>query len=193
MSMPRILVFAGSLRTGSFNQKLAILAARSLEEAGSTVTHISLADYPLPVYDADLESSEGLPDNAVRLKEQFLAHSGIFLVSPEYNAGVTPLMKNTIDWVSRCHTENEPLLAAFRNRAFAIAGASPGGFGTMRGLLMLRQILAVGTGAMVIPEQVTVSNAGNAFDENGELTEEVRRNQLARAARSLVAIAKHYA
>jgi chromate reductase, NAD(P)H dehydrogenase (quinone) len=193
MTNPEVLVFAGSLRTGSHNEKLAVLAARALRDAGGSVTKISLADYPLPIYDADLERNQGLPESAIRLKEQFLAHAGVFLIAPEYNAGVTPLMKNALDWVSRRHLEDEAALAAFRNRAFAIGSASPGGFGGLRGLLMLRQILAVGTGAMVIPEQVTVSGAGDAFDEAGNLTEETRRKQLDRAAAALVAMAAHYA
>lgn len=193
MTNPEILVFAGSLRTGSHNEKLAVLAARALRDAGGSVTKISLADYPLPIYDADLERNQGLPESAIRLKEQFLAHAGVFLIAPEYNAGVTPLMKNALDWVSRRHLEDEAALAAFRNRAFAIGSASPGGFGGLRGLLMLRQILAVGTGAMVIPEQVTVSGAGDAFDEAGNLKEETRRKQLDRAAAALVAMAAHYA
>lgn len=192
MAKPGILVFAGSLRTGSYNEKLAVLAAAALTEAGGEVTKLSLSDYKLPIYDADLEAAEGLPEAAIRLKQQFLSHQGIFLVSPEYNAGVSPLMKNALDWVSRRHQEGEAALAAFRDRAFAIASASPGGFGGMRGLLMLRQILAVGTGAVVIPEQVTVSSAGNAFDDTGQLKEEARRRQLDNAARSLVLTAARY-
>ena len=192
MAKPKILVFAGSLRTGSFNEKLAALAAKALAEAGGDVTRISLSDYPLPIYDANLESAQGLPEPAMRLKEQFLSHSGIFLANPEYNAGISPLMKNAIDWVSRRHLDDEPALAAFRNRAFAIASASPGGFGGMRGLLMLRQILAVGTGAVVIPEQLTVSAARNAFDESGQFVEESRRRQLDNVARSLVLTAARY-
>lgn len=193
MSRPKILLFAGSLRTGSFNEKLAVAAAKALAAAGGEVTRISLSDYPLPIYDADLEAAEGLPEPAIRLKELFLSHPGVFLASPEYNAGVTPLLKNTIDWVSRRHAEGEPPLAALRNRAFAIAAASPGGFGGMRGLLMLRQILAVGAGAVVIPEQVTISNAAKAFDEDGELVEDMRRRQLDNLADSLVLTAARYA
>jgi chromate reductase, NAD(P)H dehydrogenase (quinone) len=193
MTAPSILVLAGSTRAGSHNEKLAVLAARALEDAGGAVTKISLTDYPLPIYNADMEKADGLPEAAIRLKKQFLSHCGVFLVSPEYNAGVTPLLKNALDWVSRRHEEGEALLAAFRNRAFAVAAASPGGFGGLRGLLMLRQILAIGTGAMVIPEQVTVSGAGDAFDEDGELKDDARRKQLDRAARALVAMAAHYA
>ena len=193
MTKPRILILAGSLRTGSYNDKLAKLAERAISKAGGEVTRIVLSDYPLPIYDADLEAEKGLPDAAIRLKELFLSHPGIFLASPEYNAGVTPLLKNTIDWVSRRHAEGEPPLAALRNRAFAISAASPGGFGGMRGLLMLRQILAVGTGAVVIPEQVTISNAAKAFDEDGELVEDMRRRQLDNLADSLVLTAARYA
>lgn len=193
MPKPKILVFAGSVRSGSLNEKLAMVAARALEAAGSDVAKVSLADYPMPLYNGDLEAAQGMPESAVRLKELFLSSAGVLLASPEYNAGVTPLLKNTLDWVSRRQSQDEAPLSAFRNRAFALVSASNGGFGGMRGLLMLRQVLAVGTGALVIPEQLALSGAAKAFDEEGELTEETRRNQLKRVADALVAMAAHYA
>ncbi len=129
MSNPRILVFAGSIRTGSFNARLAAIAAKELALAGAEVTHISLQDFPLPIYDGDLEASSGPPDNAVKLKRMMMVHQGVFIASPEYNASVTPLLKNTLDWISRVRDGKEPPLAAYKNRVFAIGGASNGQYG----------------------------------------------------------------
>ena len=178
MATPKILVFAGSIRTGSFNARLAALAVKELALADVDVTRISLADYPLPLYDADLEAGSGVPDNALKLKRQFIAHAGIFIVSPEYNASVTPLLKNTLDWVSRVREGNEAALSAYRNRVFALGAASNGSLGGYRSLMALRQILELGCGATVLPEQIAVREAASAFDDDDSLRDE-------RAARTL--------
>jgi chromate reductase len=172
MPTPRILVFAGSIRTGSMNARLAALAAKELALGGAEVTLISLADYPLPLYDGDLEAQSGPPENAIRLKQLLSTHQGVFIVSPEYNASVTPLLKNTIDWISRVRYAREPALAAFRNRVFALGAASDGGYGGMRSLMALRQVLELGCGALVLPEQIALARAGSAFDDLGNLTDE---------------------
>jgi chromate reductase len=187
---PKILVFAGSIRNGSFNARLAALAAKELTLADGDVTHISLADYPLPLYDGNLEALNGPPNNAIQLKRLFCQHEGIFIVSPEYNASVTPLLKNTIDWVSRVREGREPPLAAYKSRAFAIAGASPGPFGAMRSLMALRQVLEIGCGALVIPEMVAVREAANAFDEMDNLKDERAAGALKSAAARLIAMAR---
>lgn len=171
MPTPKILVFAGSIRTGSHNARLAALAVKEFALAEAEVTHISLADFPLPLYDGDLEAKAGPPQNAIKLKQMIMAHHGVFIASPEYNASVTPLLKNAIDWVSRVREKGDAPLAAYKNRIFAIAGASPGPYGATRSLLALRQILAVGCGALVIPEQVAVTFAEKAFDEMDNLAD----------------------
>ena len=178
MAAPKILVFAGSIRSGSFNARLAALATKELALADADVTRISLADYPLSLYDGDLEKSSGPPDNAVKLKRQFMAHRGIFIASPEYNASVTPLLKNALDWVSRVREGNEVPLAAYKRRVFAIGGASNGSLGAYRSLMALRQILELGCGATVLPEQVAVREAASAFNDDDSLRDE-------RAAKSL--------
>src|SRR5215472_14930227 len=122
---PKILVFAGSIRTGSHNARLAALAAKLLTLEGGQVTHISLQDYPLPLYDGDLEAKSGPPEHAVNLKRMLMQHAGVFIASGEYNASVTPLLKNAIDWVSRVRERGDPTYAAFKGRAFAISSASP--------------------------------------------------------------------
>src|ERR1700730_7798696 len=100
MRTPKILVFAGSIRTGSMNARLAALAAKEFGRAGAAVTRISLLDYAMPLYDGDLEARSGPPENAVKLKRMVGDHQGVFIASPEYNASLTPLLKNTIDWIS---------------------------------------------------------------------------------------------
>ena len=184
--MIRILVFSGSIRTGSFNTKLAAAAASELARLDAAVSLISLADYPMPLYDGDLEGASGQPEAALKLKRQFCDHQGIFIAGPEYNAGVTPLLKNAIDWVSRVREPGEGPLAAYHNRVFALGSASPGGFGGMRSQMATRQVLELGCGALVIPETVAVSAAHQAFDEAGALKDERVRGALSACCKSLI-------
>jgi NAD(P)H-dependent FMN reductase len=165
MVTPKILVFPGSTRTGSHNVRLAALAAKELTLIDADVTSISLADYPLPLYEGDLEANAGAPDNAVKLKQMIMAHHGVFIASPEYSASVTPVLKNAIDWVSRVRERDDPAYAAFKGRVFAISSASPGRSGGLRSLMALRQILELGCGALVVPEQVAIPQADSAFDD----------------------------
>jgi chromate reductase len=190
MAVPRILVIPGSLRAKSYNVRLAALASKQLTLADADVTRISLVDYPLPIYDADTVEESGPPHNAFRLKQLMSAHQGIFIASPEYNASLTPLIKNTIDWISVVRERGEPPLAAYQNRVFALGGASPRRSGASHSLLALRQVLAVGCGALVLAEQVTVPNAEHAFDDMDELTDVGAANQLKVVVRKLVDTAR---
>ena len=190
MAVPRILVIPGSLRAKSYNVRLAALASKQLTLADADVTRISLVDYPLPIYDADTAEESGPPHNAFRLKQLMSAHQGIFIASPEYNASLTPLIKNTIDWISVIRERGEPPLAAYQNRVFALGGASPRRSGASHSLLALRQVLAVGCGALVLAEQVTVPNAERAFDDMDELTDAGAANQLKVVVRKLVDTAR---
>lgn len=171
MASPKILVLPGSVRSGSHNVRLAALATKELTLLDADVTRISLADYPLPLYDADLDARAGQPDNAVKLKHMIVAHHGVFIASPEYSASVTPILKNAIDWVSRVREKGDPTYAAFKGRVFAIASASPEAAGGLRSLMALRQILELGCGALVIPEQVAIPDAERAFDDMDNLVE----------------------
>ncbi|NRG16520.1 NAD(P)H-dependent oxidoreductase [Rhizobiales bacterium] len=186
MQTPKILVFAGSIRSGSHNARLAGYMAKQLALADTEVTHVSLADYPMPIYDGDLEAEEGVPENAKRLKKLMTKQHGVFIASPEYNSSITPLLKNTIDWISRLSDDGEPPSAAFKNRVFAVGGASPGRFGGMRSLITLRTILEIGVGALVIPNMVSVPEAKSAFDEHGNLKEGPARNAAAAATARLI-------
>src|SRR5687768_10636828 len=119
MSAPKILVFAGSIRSGAFSGRLAAVAAKELALLDAAVTLISLAEYPLPIYDADLETSKGVPENALKLARLIAAQSGVFIATPEYNHSLPPLLKNAIDWVSRPKTGAG---LSLRGRIYAIGG-----------------------------------------------------------------------
>jgi NAD(P)H-dependent FMN reductase len=186
----KILVIPGSLRTGSLNARLAAAAVKELALLDVDVTLISLADYPLPIYDGDLETNSGVPANAVNLKRMIGAHHGVLIVSPEYNSSVPPLLKNAIDWVTRVRDRDETFGQVFRERAFAIAAASDGKFGGLRVLMALRQILALGCGATVIPKQVTLSFADQAFDEMDRLRHPADAGLLKATLRQLIATAQ---
>jgi len=189
MPAPKILVIPGSLRTGSHNARLAALAVKELVLADAEVTQISLQDYPLPLFDADTLTADGLPQHAVQLQRMLGAHQGVFITSPEYSASVAPLLKNAIDWTSRARVRGEPNYMAFKDRVFALGAASSGAGGGMRSLMALRHILELGCGALVIPEQISVGNAADAFDEMDNLRDERAGAALKLLARRLVEVA----
>jgi chromate reductase, NAD(P)H dehydrogenase (quinone) len=193
MRRPKILVFAGSIRTGSFNGRLAALAAKELSLRNADVTRISLVDYPLPLYDGDAEAASGAPENAKQLKRQFTAHHGIFIASPEYNASITPLLKNTLDWVSRVREAGEQPRAAYRDRIFALGAASNGTHGGYRSLIALRHVLELGCGALVLPDQIAVRDAATAFDSMDNLRDEANANRLRTVLGHLVDAAHQFA
>src|SRR6201985_1095756 len=126
MSALKILVIPGSLRTGSHNARLAAAAAYQFVQAGAEVTRISLGDFPLPIYDGDLQTKSGVPKNAINLKRMIGAHHGVLFVTPEYNSSVPPLLKNAIDWITRVQDAPESRGQVFRDRPFAMAAASEG-------------------------------------------------------------------
>src|SRR5260221_2600769 len=190
MAVPKILVIPGSLRAKSYNVRLAALATKELMLADADVTGIPSGDSPLPIHDGESAEPAGPPPNAVKLKQLMSAHQGVFIASPEYNASITPLIKNTIDWISAVREAGEPPLAAYQNRVFALGGASPGRSGATHSLLALRQVLAVGCRALVIAEQVTVPNAEQAFDERDGLKDARAAAQLKLVVRKLVDTAK---
>ena len=188
MSQPKVLAFAGSARRDSLNKKLARAAAEHARHAGLDVTWVDLRDYPMPLYDGDLETESGIPDSARKLRGLLDEHQGLIVVSPEYNSFITPLMKNTLDWLSRAETDDEPSLAAFRGKVAGLVSASPGRLGGMRSLIHLRAILS-NLGMHVVPTQRSVSSARHAFDEAGALVVEADRAGVRAVARSTVEVA----
>jgi len=169
MSQPKILAFAGSARQASYNKRLVKIATQAAKRAGGDVTLIDFKDYPLPLFDEDLEQAAGPPESVVRLKQLFMEHDGLLIASPEYNSSITPLLKNAIDWISRPVT-GEPRLAAYVGKFAALMAASPGGLGGLRGLVHVRAILS-SIGVTVLPGEVAIAKAHEAFDEEGNLQE----------------------
>ena len=190
MSALKILVIPGSLRTGSLNARLAAAAAYQFAQAGAEVTRISRADFPLPIYDGDLQSKSGVPKHAINLKRMIGAHHGVLMVTPEYNSSVPPLVKNTIDWVTRVQDAHETRGQVFRGRAFAIAAASEGRLGGTRALAALRLILSA-CPAMVIPNQLALSFASEAYDDMDRLKHPADIEALNALVRQLIDISQH--
>jgi chromate reductase len=187
---PKILVIPGSLRTGSHNVKLAAAAAYEFARAGVDVTRLSLGDFPLPIYDGDLQAKSGVPKHAVNLKRMIGAHHGVLLVTPEYNSSVPPLVKNTIDWLSRVQDANEARGQVFRERPFAIAAASQGRLGGTRALAALRLILSA-CHATVIPNQLALSFADQAYDDMDKLKNPADIEALKALVRQLISFSQH--
>ncbi|MDO8526885.1 MAG: NAD(P)H-dependent oxidoreductase [Deltaproteobacteria bacterium] len=188
--IPKILAFAGSTRTGSWNKKLIRIAVASAKAAGGDVTLIDLRDFPLPLYDGDLESDQGLPANAMKLKDLFLAHHGFLISAPEYNSSITGVLKNVIDWVSR-PAPNEVDLICFTNKFAGLMSASPGGLGGLRGLVTLRSILG-NIGTHVLPLQQAISKAHEAFNEDGTLKDSKQQKAVDKIAAGLVHIVQKF-
>jgi len=189
MSAVKILVIPGSLRSGSLNAKLAAVAAHALAQEGAEITRISLGDFPLPIYDGDLQAKSGVPKHAVNLKRMMAAHHGVLIVTPEYNSSVPALVKNTIDWVSRVQDVHETRGQVFRERVFAIASASGGRLGGARALAALRLILSA-CHATVIPNQLALSFADDAYDEMDRLKHAADSDGLKALARQLIDISQ---
>ena len=165
---PRLLVFGGSLRRESVNQKLAAIVAAGARQAGAEVTLIALRDFPLPLYDGDLEAASGLPENARRLKALFREHHGLIIASPEYNSSIPGVLKNAIDWISRAESRED--VSVFAGKTAILCAASPGALGGLRGLIHLRAILG-NMGVVVLPDQVAVGQAYQAFSPEGALVD----------------------
>lgn len=182
----KMLVFAGSARRDSLNKKLARVAAGALKAAGSDAFLVDLDDYPLPVYHGDLEAKEGIPDNARRLKALFKEHRGLLIVSPENNASISAMLKNTLDWISR-QDGTESGLVPYQGKVAAIMSASPGALGGLRGLVHLRQVLQA-LGVLVLSEQFALSRANEAFAPDGTLADPKQHQTVANICARLVEV-----
>lgn len=167
----KILFLSGSTRKDSLNKALALAASKIAIDKGAEATFVDLRDYPMPLYDGDYEAENGLPETAKELKKLFVDHDAIFITSPEYNSSFSAVLKNSIDWISRPHEENEPRLVAFTGKVAAISAASPGALGGMRGLVPLRMLLG-NISMLVIPEQLALGSAHEKLDGEGNFTDE---------------------
>jgi NAD(P)H-dependent FMN reductase len=148
---------------------------------------IDLADFVMPLYHADLEAAQGIPDAARRLQALIAEHDALLIASPEYNGSITPLLVNTLDWCSRTDAQHAAAsgLAIFADKPVAIVGSSPGALGGLRALFHLRDLLGY-LGMVVIPQQLAVPRAHQAFDAGGVLIDEQQRARLASVASALV-------
>jgi NAD(P)H-dependent FMN reductase len=171
----KLIFFAGSAREGSHNKRLARLGASIAEANGIAATFADLGDYPMPLYDADLQTHDGIPDNASKFEALLKVHTGVFIACPEYNASITPLLKNTLDWVSRIKNEGEEPLAVYKTRVFALGAASTGGMGGLRGLNTVRTVL----------DQFAVPRATEAYDDHGHLKSKDAQEQFKRLIQKL--------
>jgi NAD(P)H-dependent FMN reductase len=184
MASPRILVFAGALRSGAHSVQLAGAATKELARMDVPASRISLADYPLPIYDADHETRSAAPAAARQLHDMMLAHRGVYIATPEINGSLPPLLKNAVDWVSSVRSAKSP----FRHCVFAIGSAAADRRGELA-LSALRQVLEQGLGALVIPEQVALYDADRMFDQAGDIADETLARQLRSSIRRLVTLA----
>jgi NAD(P)H-dependent FMN reductase len=186
MPAPKILVLPGSVRAGSDNARLAALAAKELTLADADVTQVSLTDYPMPLYDPTVKAVSGAPPNAIKLKRMIAAHQGVFLTTPELNASVPPVVVNMLGWISVVRERNDSPHGVFHGRVFALGAATRDSYGGIRALMALRQVLEIGCGALVLPEQIAVPAAETAFDDMDNLRDERLAELLRAIARRLV-------
>jgi chromate reductase, NAD(P)H dehydrogenase (quinone) len=189
-SPPRVAVIAGSVDAGSPVARLAALAAKELHRADAEVSLVSLADYPMPLHDGELGDRRSPPETALKLRQMLAAHRGIFIAAAEHNASIGPTLKNAIDWLSPGRAGGAPPIAVFRDRVFALGAVSYGGDGGVRALVTLRQVLELGCGALVLPEQIAVRLGAEAFDEMDELRDETLAAELRMLAHRLVDTAR---
>lgn len=183
---PRILVFAGSIRTGAFSGRTADAAVKELALQGAEVTRISLGDYPLPILDQDLEKEKGVPDNAVKLAQMLAAHDGVLIATPEYNHSLPPLLKNAIDWISRVKADDQGrAFRPFNEKAAALCSSSAGRFAGIRAINHLRAVLAA-LQAEVIAPQCSVPEGKDAFDEDGAFREERLQKAMSKVCSTLI-------
>lgn len=165
---PKILSFSSSTRKDSFNKKIVKIACEGARSAGVETNYIELKDFAMPLYDGDLETEKGLPENAKKLKKLFIEHDALLIGNAEYNSSITGVWKNTIDWLSRQETQDEPPLIPFKNKIAVLISASPGLLGGTRSLMDTRNILE-NIGVTVLPNTRSLIKADEAFDEHGKL------------------------
>ena len=185
MNQPKLIAFSGSTRAGSYNQAILNVVSNAAESAGATVDRVNLKDFPMPIFDQDLEASEGLPASVKALKERFAKADGFLIASPEYNSAFTPLMKNVIDWCSRAETEDEPSLSVYSGKSTLLIAASPGGLGGIRGLHALRSVFQ-NISVTVFPSMIAVGSAYQLVDESGTVTDEKWKGRLEKLATDYV-------
>ena len=175
----KLLIFAGSTRQNSFNRKLAHVTAELARASGAEVTHIELADFDIPMYNADLEA-KGTPPDVMKLKQLMFEHPAWIICSPEYNASYSALLKNTIDWASSPVKSDPAWTDEFkfsRGKVVGILSASPGALGGLRSQSHLAPLL-LNVQCWVAPRNFALGRAGEAFDAQGQLVNDAHRKNV---------------
>lgn len=175
----KLLVFAGSTRQLSFNRRLAAAAASMARASGADVTHIELADFDVPMYNADLEA-QGTPPDVMRLKALLHDHPAWIICTPEYNASYPALLKNTLDWVSSPVKGNPEWTDGFKSSRGTVVGvlsASPGALGGLRSQSHLAPLL-INLECWLAPKNFALGRAGEAFAADGSLVDERARKSV---------------
>lgn len=183
--IPKILVFAGSTRSGAYSGRTADAAMKELAVHGAEVVRISLADYPLPLMDEDLERDRGIPENAVRLGRVLAECDAMVVCTPEYNGSLPPLLKNTLDWLSRIRRDGGKPLKPYEGKIAGLCSSSDGNFAGNYAIQHLRQVLIKCRVEMITP-QVLVPRAADAFDDDGQFRDERVRHQMTALAETLI-------
>ncbi|MGX5832396.1 NADPH-dependent FMN reductase [Mesorhizobium sp. 43Arga] len=183
--IPKILVFAGSVRSGAYSGRTADVAQKVLAMQGAEATRISLIDYALPILDEDLEKDRGVPENAVRLSRLISAHDGLLIATPEYNGSIPPLLKNTIDWVSRVRRDGGRSVRPLAGKVVGLCSSSNGHFAGIRCINHLRAVLVRCQMQVVTPE-CSVPDGGGAFDEGGNFRDERLYRSMEHLCRTLI-------
>lgn len=182
--IPRILVFAGSVRSGAYSGKTADAGQKALVLQGAEVTRISLGDYPLPIFDQDTEKHDGMPENAMKLARLIDRHDGLLVATPEYNGSLPALLKNSIDWVSRVRRDGNQMLKPFSGKVAALCSSSEGQFAGVRAINHLRAVLVRCRVDVIVPE-CSVPNGADAFDDKGDFRDERLRRAMENVASAL--------
>jgi NAD(P)H-dependent FMN reductase len=184
----RFLVFEASLRQASLNGRLASLAASVIEENGGIVERAHMADFDCPSYDGDTEHDDGIPEGAARFREHLLSADAFIIASPEYNASMPGVLKNTIDWTSRYRPQ------PFKAKQGMLLSASPSMSGGNRGLWALRVPLEH-LGARLYPDMFSLAQAHQAFGADGRIADPKLQEWFGNSLgcfMDLVEAAKHY-
>jgi NAD(P)H-dependent FMN reductase len=184
-AIPNILVFAGSVRSGAYSGRTADVAQKTLAVQGAEVTRISLIDYPLPIFDQDLEREKGVPDNAMRLARHVAAHDGVLIATPEYNGSMPPLLKNAIDWVSRVRRDNGRAFHPLAGKPAGLCSSSEGRFAGIRAINHLRAVLVRCRMEVVTPE-CSVPNGEEAFGTDGAFLDDRLQQSMESLCRTLL-------
>ena len=187
MPTPKVLVFAGSTRRDAYSRRVANAVVLLLEAAGGKVTQVNLADFDMPIYNGDHEAAVGLPTSVRKLQLLIAEHDALLIATPEYNGSMTPLLVNTLDWCSRPDQASPATSGTgiFADKPAALLASSPGPLGGMRSLFHLRDLLGY-LGMIVIPQQLAIGKAHEAFAEDGRLADKKQEAVLAGVAKALV-------